>query len=199
MSLALTTAPNGEPVTLAEAKAYLRLDTDDEDALITSLITAARSRAEWFTNRAFLTQSWTLWLDVWPATGMVEIPLPPLVRVTGVTVYGCDDSATVLGPASYRVDCASVPGRLALKNALSPPVVTIRVIDGIAIAFTAGYGAAADVPMALRQAILCILADLYSHRGDEDGLVGVRAQSLLAPYRVFAGRSGRDHFGRMLV
>lgn len=188
MSLALTNAPQGEPVTLAEAKAHLKVETDDEDALITALITAARSRAEWFTNRAFLTQSWTLWLDVWPASGIVEIPLPPLVSVASITVYGTDDSATVLDAAAYRVDCASVPGRIALRNALSPPVVTLRVIDGIAIAFTAGYGAAADVPVALRQAILCIIADLYCHRGDEDGLIGVRAQSLLAPYRVFTGR-----------
>jgi uncharacterized phiE125 gp8 family phage protein len=185
MSLILITPPAAEPVTLAEAKAHLKLDTDDDDALVTSLIAAARARTEWHTGRALVTQSWVYNLDVWPHGGLVEVPLPPLASVTSVTVYAEDDSATVLDASHYRVDTASAPGRLALKNALSPPVVTLRGIDGVAIRFTAGYGGAADVPESIRQAILVTVADLYANRGDDDALVGARAQSLLAPYRIF--------------
>lgn len=185
MSLCLTSAPASEPITLTEAKTHLKVDTTDDDTLITTLITAARSRAEWYTGRAFITQGWTLWLDAWPRWGIVEIPLAPLISVSSVTVYGIDDSATLVDSTSYRVDTASTPGRVALKNALSPPVVTLRVIDGVAIGFSAGYGDAAAVPVQIKQAVLCIIADLYSHRGDDDGVIGTRAQSLLAPYRVF--------------
>lgn len=185
MPLSLTTPPAEEPVTLAEAKAHLKLDTDDDDTLVESLIAAARARAEWHTGRAFVRQGWTLWLDAWPYDGIVEIPLPPLVSVASVTTYAVDDTATVLDADSYRVDAVSAPGRLAIKNALSPPVVTLRTIDGIAIAYTAGYGEASAVPAAIKQAILCIVADLYANRGDADTLVGARAQGLLAPYRIF--------------
>lgn len=185
MSLSLTTPPGGEPVTLAEAKAHLKVDTDDDDALIEALISAARARIEWHTGRALMTQGWTLWLDAWPANGIVEIPLPPLQSVLSVTVFASDDSASVLDGDAYRVGTASAPGRLALKSALAPPVATLRNTDGIAIAFVAGYGEASDVPAAIRQAILCIVADLYTHRGDADSLVGITAQDLLAPYRIF--------------
>jgi uncharacterized phiE125 gp8 family phage protein len=185
MSLTLITPPAAEPVTLLEVKAHLKVDTADDDALITSLITAARARAEWHTGRALVAQSWTLWLDAWPVDGVVEIPLPPLIAITQVTAYADDDSADVLDAATYRVDIFSAPGRLKLKNALSPPVATLRSIDAVEIAFTAGYGAASAVPQAIKQAILCTVADLYSNRGDDDSLVGARAQSLLAPYRIF--------------
>jgi uncharacterized phiE125 gp8 family phage protein len=81
MSLQLLAPPAAEPVTLAEAKAHLKLDTSDEDALVAALITAARARAEWHTGRAFVTQRWRLRLDAWPQQGVIELPLPPLVSV----------------------------------------------------------------------------------------------------------------------
>ena len=137
MSLSLNTPPAAEPVTLDDAKAHLKVDTTDDDALITSLISAARARAEWHTGRAFVTQSWTLWLDGWP--GIIEIPLPPLQSVASVTAFALDDSATVLDAATYQVDTASSPARLTLKPNASPPVA-LRRINAIAIAFTAGYG-----------------------------------------------------------
>ena len=68
MSLQLITPPAIEPVTLAEAKAHLKVDTTDDDTLITSLIAAARARAEWHTRRAFITQGWMLWLRCLAAT-----------------------------------------------------------------------------------------------------------------------------------
>lgn len=39
---------------LAEAKAYLRVEVDDEDALITELIAAAKSSADAFLNNPFV-------------------------------------------------------------------------------------------------------------------------------------------------
>jgi uncharacterized phiE125 gp8 family phage protein len=180
MSLQLLCPPTAEPVSLADAKAHLKLDTGDEDTLVASLITAARARAEWHTGRAFVTQSWCLRLDVWPADGVVEIPLPPLVGVDAVAVTDTNAIRTVLDPSNYRVDSASAPGRVILAR--RPP--SLRAQDGLEIAFTAGYGTAADVPVAVKQAILEIVADLHAHRGDGEP-VGAAGQTLLAPYRLF--------------
>ena len=63
MGLKLATHPEVEPVTLAEAKAHLRLDTDADDAYVSALISAARERVELFLRRALITQSFVGRLD----------------------------------------------------------------------------------------------------------------------------------------
>lgn len=177
MSLQLNTPPAAEPVTLDQAKAWLRVESGgDEDALISALIPAARARAEWHTGRAFVTQGWTLWLD--RADICIAVPLPPLQAVASVTLYKRDDSAVVLAAGDYTVDAAG--SRVLLKT--SP--FGLRPINAAAIAFTAGYGDAADVPADIAQAILQIVSALYEHRGGEPAPTPDSALALLAPYRV---------------
>jgi uncharacterized phiE125 gp8 family phage protein len=181
MSLQLNTPPAAEPVTLDQAKAWLRIETGDDDALISSLVSAARARAEWHTGRAFVTQGWTLWLDEWREP-CAEIPLPPLQGVSSVTFYARDDSATILDAGDYTVDSASQPGRVMLTP--GGALANLRAINAVAIAFTAGYGAADAVPGAICQAILEIVAMLYAHRGDDAAPTPDAALALLAPYRL---------------
>ena len=78
--LSKSTAPTTEPVTISEAKAHLRVDENvaEEDELIAAYIAAAREYCEGFQNRAYITQTWELWLDSFPDKDYIEIPLPPL-------------------------------------------------------------------------------------------------------------------------
>jgi uncharacterized phiE125 gp8 family phage protein len=188
MSLQILTPPAVEPVTLADAKAHLKVDVSDDDALIGRLIAAARARAEWHLGRALISQSWRLWLDTWPCDGIVEIPLPPLQSVASVTTYALDDTATVLDPVTYQVDAASQPARLMLKsNTAQPPdlIGGLRAINSVAIAFTAGYGdSASDVPSGICAALLELIAFLYEHRGEAPAELPLDVLALLAPYRV---------------
>lgn len=182
MSLQLISPPAIEPVALADAKAHLKVDTGDDDALIAALVSAARIRAEWATRRAFITQSWVQWRDAWPRQPF-EIPLPPLQSLTSITAYDLDDTANVLDPALYRVDASAAPARVAWKETTLAPT-NLRTFNALAIAFTAGYGAAAtDVPEPIRRAMLMIVADLYTHRGD-DAPTPASALALLESYRV---------------
>jgi uncharacterized phiE125 gp8 family phage protein len=184
MPLQLVSPPTLEPVTLDEAKAHLKVDTTDDDALIGTLISAARARAEWHTGRAFLTQSWTCLLDAWPCAGWIEIPLPPLQAVSTITTYAANDAATVLDSSLYQVDAASNPARIALKPGVTLPV-NLRALNAIEIAFTAGYGdAESNVPAQIRAAILELVANAYANRGDTSGDLPLEALALLAPYRI---------------
>ncbi|HXC56102.1 MAG TPA: head-tail connector protein [Rhizomicrobium sp.] len=182
MPLTLITPPAIELVTLTQAKAHLKVDTADDDTLISALIAAARARAEWHTGRALMTQSWILWLDAWPCDGIVAVPLPPLQAVTALTVYAPDDTPHVLDPGCYLVDTAS--SRVALNANVSPPT-NLRRVNAVAVAFTSGYGSlAAAVPSPLAEAILALVAFLYENRGEAPAELPRDCLALLAPYRM---------------
>lgn len=68
MALINVVPPAVEPVSLAELKEFLRVDSGDtsNDAVISSLAIAARSWAEVYTQRRFITQTWQLSMDFFP-------------------------------------------------------------------------------------------------------------------------------------
>ena len=174
-----------EPVTLAEAKAQLRVTDTAEDDYISGLIKTAREAVEAFTGRALITQSFVLRIDAWPRDARrpwVDLPRPPLIAVTAVKTYGADGVPVVWDPALYAVDLMASPGRL-YRNPGSLWPQPGRNPAGIEIAFTTGYGdAPADVPAALRQGLLLQLAHLFENR--EPAIMAGAALALLAPFRV---------------
>ncbi|GGA54196.1 head-tail connector protein [Pelagibacterium lentulum] len=66
MASYLVAGPVDEPISLAQAKAHLRIEDDAEDGLIESLIAAARTHLEAITGSALLRQTWRVVLDAWP-------------------------------------------------------------------------------------------------------------------------------------
>ena len=73
----LLTGPAVEPVTLAEAKQFTRVEHDDDDDVIAALIAGSRIHVETQTRRALITQSWRLARDVWPGCGWLAVlPVP---------------------------------------------------------------------------------------------------------------------------
>jgi uncharacterized phiE125 gp8 family phage protein len=187
MALKLTAAPEAEPVSLSHAKAHLRLETDDEDQLLEQLIVTARLLVERELGIALLTQSWSLLLDAWPASGIATLPICPLQGVDLVTVYR-EGGETAVEPDALEVDTTSQPGRVLLKAGglgLKPGVR----LNGIEIGFTAEFGdEPADVPEPLRHALVLLIAHWFERR--EPVILGVGVQEvpgmaarLLAPYR----------------
>ncbi len=88
------TAPAVEPVTVAEAKTHIGLNTSDADTLIGKLITAARLQAEIITRRVFVASMWRFTLDQFPAgREPIELPKSPLIFVKRVQ-YVDTDAAT---------------------------------------------------------------------------------------------------------
>ncbi len=192
MPLVLTSGPAIEPVSVAEAKAHLRLDaaSSAEDVLIGSLLLTARLHIEAALGLALITQGWMQTLDAWPShDAYVNLGLRPVQAITAVRVRGADNSAVTLLPTQYQLDASSLPARLVRPgNAFWPPPG--KAAAGIEIAFTAGFGAAAtDVPAPIRQALLMLAAHWYEHRdpieiGSDETIVPAAVSQLLEPWRL---------------
>jgi hypothetical protein len=86
MSAVLLTAPAAEPLSLTEAKAFLRVEHDDDDAIIASLVASARNHVEALTRCGLITQTWRLALDRWPDNGRVAPKLGPLRALVAARV-----------------------------------------------------------------------------------------------------------------
>ena len=193
MGLSLITAPAREPISLQEAKDHLRVTATDEDALIESLITAARQTIEGrfgVIQRALITQTWDWTLDGFPSDSTValQVPFPPLQSVTSITYLDGDGASQTWSAAKYTVDAKSLIGRIIPAWDEDYPE-TRSVINAVTVRFAAGFGGAQqDVPMPIRQAMLLLIGHMYENR--ETHIMGVAVAELptvdrlLAPYRI---------------
>lgn len=174
-----TVAPTTEPVTLAQAKAQLRVLHSEEDEYITGLIKTAREWAEDYTRMAFLAQTLVAQYPDWPNQFTPNFALldstfilarPPLVAVESVQYYDVTDTLITLDPSTYNVDTIQSPGTVRLKQTTfsnSPWGVPLskNYVNPITITYTAGYGDdASDVPSKIQQAMLIMIAHWYEQR-----------------------------------
>lgn len=184
MAAVLLQVPAIEPVSLAEAKNYLRVEHDDDDALIAELITSARVQVEQAARRALITQSWRIVKDHWPASGWIVSPVNPVQTIDAARVHPLEGVAVSLDLDAFTLNAAAAPAILAFeRSGVKQPG---RTTGGIEIDVTAGYGGAAeDVPAPLRQAIRLLLARSYEQRDrvEKDELPDAVA-ALIAAYRV---------------
>ncbi|WP_176083419.1 head-tail connector protein [Martelella sp. HB161492] len=184
MTYALTTPPASEPVSLDEAKNYLRIDHDDDDELITGLIVTARKHLEALTGLSLMTQSWRLYRDSWPKSGMISLAHGPVASVSSVTVYDAEGNANAVALDRARLDGTARPVRFYL-----PEIAAARAsMNGIEVDFIAGYGAAADVPEPAKAAITRHVAHMYALRGvvaltDQPAAEPQGYQALIAPLK----------------
>lgn len=160
MTSYLLAGPAEEPVSLAEAKGFLKVDDSAEDGLITTLIGAARLHVEGITGKALLAQNWRTVLDDWPDDGVVKLPVAPLIAVIAISVTDGNGASLDLPLDQFR----SESDRLIVPRVVvGMPRMQER--QGIEIDFTAGFGGEpADVPPDLRQAILGLVAHWHEHR-----------------------------------
>ena len=179
-------APAIEPVSLADAKSWLREDGAEEDQLIQALTVAARMTLEAYTRRFFITQSWRLVFDCWPSSvaskATLCIPFAPFQAATAIRVFEANDAPHTLVASNYRAPPSTEGGRIVF--AAAPPAPG-RKTDGIEIDFNVGFGAlASDVPQPLRHAILALAAHWREHRGDDgDEALPKTVVQLAAPFR----------------
>lgn len=186
----VVTSPPADAVSLADAKAHLRVDHADEDALIAGLVAAATQSIDgpngWL-GRAIGVQTLEAFL---PAFGVASIglPYPPAIDIVEVGYLDAADKAEVVDPSIYELSGQLLRARWGLHW----PTAAWRGCDAevVRIRYRAGYQV---IPAPIRAAILLMTGDLYGQR--ETFLAGAApavapmsttVATLLSPFRVFA-------------
>ena len=204
MPMQLITPAAAEPVSLAEAKHHLRVDFDEDDALIQALICAARQAAEMLTQRQLVTARWRMVLDNFPSSGLmggpagqtfslpghaILIPKSPLQSVVEIRYLDMAGAWQAMPAANYTVDSACEPARITPVFGQIWPV-SLPQIGAVSVVFDAGYGGAEQVPEGLKSWIKLRLGSLYAHREEVASMARGRIDSLpfvdglLDPYKV---------------
>jgi uncharacterized phiE125 gp8 family phage protein len=155
----VTVAPASEPITLTEAKAWLKVDGTDDDALLTSLITAARIACENYAGLSFITQTRTVKLDRF--CGDVILPYGPVASVTSVAYKKEDDTDGTINSSDYTLDIQSGLSKIRINEDGWP--YTNRTLNNVVVTYVAGAGAATEI---MKLGVKQKLAVDYEKRGD---------------------------------
>lgn len=146
--------PACEPVSLAEAKLHLRVTDDDQDAIISGLISAARIACETKTRQQLIHARWKLVLDRFPMAGIgtplpfaqdVQIPgfaaiLPhgPFVDMQSVTYLDMNGDMQVADPSIYTVNDAMMPSHVSPRFGQIWPI-PLPQVGAVQFTYDAGY------------------------------------------------------------
>jgi len=175
-SVELATGGVTEPVTLAEAKEYARIDGFTEDALITSLIKMARVHCESFTGKCIVLKTATITSFNFPYE--FQMPYGPLTNELNITKCVTLDQNGVETPLQYRVNTGLFPKISILGGAQSYKFKLVY-----SVGFT-------TVPEDIKLAIKMLVNTLYERR--EDVIVGtivaefpLGVKALLMPYKTY--------------
>lgn len=192
MNTELVTAPSSFPVTADELRRHVWETYDreaDDDTYFEELIARATDHVETITSRRLVSQVWSGYLDAWPAAGKtIELPFG---KVTGITRFNFLSADAVDRTMVENIHFAcSLTGYWPKVVPIGGwPSGSLFVVDPIRIEFRAGFGAAKDVPPALRHAILILAAHWYKNReivriGNMVSPLPTSFDALVAPWRI---------------
>ena len=192
MRIETLTPPAADPLIVADAKLFCRIDPDltDEDTLIGELITAAREQVEVQTGRALTPQTLRLVLDCFPR-GPLPLPRFPLISVDSVVYDDAAGAEQTMAAADYDVVTASLPGAIHAPGGWP---ATIRRPGSVRITFQAGYGnddpATEATPERAITAMKYLVNHWYENRdavivGSIATVLPMAVQNLIAPLKIY--------------
>ena len=188
MSAVLLTAPATEPVSVADAKTYLRVENGDDDAIIAALVASARNHVEALTRCGLITQTWRLVLDCWPDNGRIKPKLAPLRSIAAARVYSEANVPNTIDTDAFVVDRAG--GVIAAPSWSLPQPG--RASAGIELDVVIGFGDnPSDVPPQLLHAIRPLVAHWYENRslvaiGQSVAIMPASVNAMINSYRVLS-------------
>lgn len=183
------TAPTATPVSVAEAKTHLRIDSSftADDTYIETLISVATFAAENYMNLWIMQQSWYLDIDSFPDYFNLLRGQNDDLTINSITYADTANANQTLAASNYFGDGSMKPARIYFAPDATIPS-TYDKPNAVVVDFTAGNRNASDVPAPIRQAILLMVGTYYETRQTVSDRtykeIPQSAEFLLMPYRV---------------
>jgi len=162
-------------VSLAEAQAFVRIETGEEEALLAGLVRSASALCEAFINQLLVAR---VFREELRATGEWQrLGRRPVRSIDLVEAIAEDGSAAVLASGAYALDVdASGDGWVRLLDSGAARRVRVTAQAGMAMGSN-------DVPEPLRHGILRLVGHLFASRDGPGGEPPAAVSALWRPYR----------------
>lgn len=136
-----------EPISLEEVKLWLKVEIDDDDDLIESLISASRSHCEIELNRSLMIQNLQATFDGFGDE--IDLPFPPVIEVTEVEYIDTNGDLQTLDNEAYWVSLGT-PSRIVSKDKFPE---TQNRPDSVLCTYSAGGNVSETVKTAMKMLI----------------------------------------------
>lgn len=175
--------PGEAPVSLNEARGWLRLGASIDDAVVAGLIRAAANICESFVGQWLIVREAEEELAI--AGGEVRLSARPVAGIDAVTLIAAAGDESDVAEAGWRLHLAP-DGAGRLSVAAAGDAVRLRV------RYRAGMAADANaIPEAVRHGILRMMQHLHEARGGEGAAPPAMIAALWQPWRRIGLGAGR--------
>lgn len=161
-------------VSMAEAQAYARVETGEEEALLAGLVRTASALCESFVGQVLVARPFEEIIP--PGGGWQRLELTPVRGIEEVAILAADGSATVLPTQDFEIDIDSRGDGWVQAACGGDAKVRVRGEAGLAVEPN-------GVPEPLRQGILRLIAHLFATRDGSGGEPPAAVTALWRPYR----------------
>ena len=172
MGLTISTGPGTTmPITVAELKDHMKVDTTHDDTLIGYMIGAATEQVQDMLGLQIVQATWDWYLDSFadPRNGSATLrpPRSPVITVAKINYTDAAGNTQTAATTVYAVDTDNMPGRITLKYGQCWPDIYDEA-DSVLVQFVAGFATstavATEVPSNIRAALFMMVDDMYTNR-----------------------------------
>lgn len=181
--LEVVTRPVVYPVSLSEAKDFLKVDGYDEDDLILACIEGAVDIFERSTGLALIYQTLKQTFDTYCDDGL-ELFRSPIISISTISYKDEDGNSQTYSTSNVYVEKRHGYPKVQLKENQTFPDVSGET-NNIEITFIAGYGDSFDVPEGIKTDLKYLIKQYYDCRGDAVRMLPTISDRIMSKYKIY--------------
>ncbi len=165
-------APTTSPVSLSMVKSFLRVENNQDDDLISNLISIATEYAEWYMEKSLMQQKWQI-SCIGYIPRKIQLIFCPLIQVESVKTVLRNGSEITINKELYYIDM--VGSYIEFYSYFN--------VQRLDIIYEAGYLDANLIPAQIKHGIAHHVAIAYKNREAENNNSLAIVREIYSPFR----------------